>query len=199
MAQESQPATSHEKAEVPTATDATATGTPEMTPERRDEMAARLVNKWAVWSGAAGLIPVPAVDVLGVGGVQLHMLRRLSELYGVEFSENRGKALLASLAGASIPATSAYGIVSALKAFPIFGTLVGGFAMPLLSAGATYAIGKAFIKHFESGGTLLDFDVSHYREFIKSEKAKWGSRFKGSKSNSAPAVDSATRTPAASS
>jgi hypothetical protein len=43
--------------------------------------------------------------------------------------------------------------------------------MPVLSAGAAYAIGRAF---FESGGTLFDFDPSHYREFIKAEKAKKG-------------------------
>jgi hypothetical protein len=29
--------------------------------------------------------------------------------------------------------------------------------MPALFSGATYAIGMAFIQHFESGGTLLDF------------------------------------------
>ena len=41
-----------------------------------------------------------------------------------------------------------------------------------LSAGATYIIGKVFIQHFASGGTLLDFNPPDYREFIKAQQAK---------------------------
>ena len=71
-----------------------------------------------IWSGVAGLIPIPVVDVLAVGGLQIQMLRRLSQIYDVEFSENRGKALIAALAGTMIPATSGMGAASAMKADP---------------------------------------------------------------------------------
>lgn len=140
------------------------------------ELAAKLVNRFAVWSGAAGLIPLPIVDVFAVGGLQLQMLRRISQLYNVPFSENRGKALIASLAGALIPASSGIGAASALKFVPVIGTLASGFIMPVLSAGATYAIGKAFIEHFATGGTLLDFNPPDYREFVKKQKEMWDSR-----------------------
>ena len=100
---------------------------------------------------------MPFVDAAAVGGVQVQMLRRLSQIYEVPFSENRGKVLIAATAGALLPSTSTIGIYSTVKAVPFLGTIVGGLAMPVLSAGATYAIGQAFIKHFESGGTLLDF------------------------------------------
>ena len=61
-----------------------------------------------------------------------------------------------------------------VKSMPIVGTAVGAIVMPTLSAGATYAIGKAFIQHFASGGTLLDFNPPDYREFIKAQKEKFG-------------------------
>jgi hypothetical protein len=48
--------------------------------------------------------------------------------------------------------------------------------MPAFSACATYVIGKVFIQHFASGGTLLDFNPPDYREFIKAQKEKWASR-----------------------
>ena len=64
--------------------------------------------------------------------------------------------MIAALAGALLPLTSTVGIFSTVKAVPIVGSIIGELAMPLLSAGATYGIGQAFIKHFESGGTLLD-------------------------------------------
>ncbi len=132
-----------------------------------------LVDRFAIWSGVAGLVPIPVVDLLAVGGLQVQMLRRLSQIYDVEFSENRGKAVIAALAGTMIPATSGMGAASALKAVPILGMLASGFVMPVLSAGATFAIGKAFIQHFESGGTLLDFNPPDYRDFVKAQKEMW--------------------------
>ncbi len=162
---------------VASSTTADAAGT---TSEQRDELASKLVNRFAIWSGVAALIPLPVVDVFAVGGLQLQMLRRISQIYEVPFFENRGKALIASLAGSMIPATSGIGAASALKAVPFFGTIVAGFVMPVLSAGATYAIGKAFVQHFESGGTLLDFNPPDYREFVKAQKEMWDSRSTGS-------------------
>src|SRR5215471_13685294 len=98
---------------------ATGFDTAAMTDQERDEAASKLVDRFSLWSGAAGLIPIPFVDMAAVGGVQLQMLRRLSEIYGVPFSENRGKSVLASLAGSVIPAsTAAGGVTSALKAIP---------------------------------------------------------------------------------
>jgi len=150
--------------------------TAELTPAQRLEMATKLVDRFALWGGVGGLIPVPVVDVAAVAGIQLQMLRRLSQIYNVPFSENGGKALIAALAGTMIPATSGIGAASMLKSIPVLGTIASGFVMPALAAGATYAIGKAFIQHFESGGTLLDFNPPDYREFIKAQKEKWDSR-----------------------
>src|SRR5450755_2738157 len=168
-------------------------------PAERNAMASKLVDKFSLWSGVAGLLPIPVVDVFAVGGLQLQMLNRLSQIYGVAFAENRGKALIASLAGSWIPATSGIGAASALKVVPILGTLISGFVMPVLSAGATYAIGKAFIQHFESGGTLLDFNPPDYREFIKAQKQMWDSRRAGSKISQSSSSETTTGAAATSS
>jgi uncharacterized protein (DUF697 family) len=154
--------------------------TTEVTDESRDEAASKLVDRFSLWSGAAGLIPVPLVDIAAVGGVQLQMLRRLSEIYGVPFTDNRAKSLIASLAGSVLPAsaasTTAMGVASVLKAIPGVGTVIAASTMPVFSAGATWVIGKVFIQHFASGGTLLDFNPPDYREFIKAQKEKWNAR-----------------------
>ena len=172
-------------AENPTSSSSeTSDATAASTPETREEMASKLVDRFALWSGVAGLIPVPLVDVATVGGLQIQMVRRISQIYDVEFSESRGSALIASLAGSRIPATSGIGAASMLKAVPIIGTIAGGFVMPVLSAGATYAIGKAFIQHFATGGTLLDFNPPDYREFIRAQRDLWDSRRTGRSANS---------------
>jgi uncharacterized protein (DUF697 family) len=139
-----------------------------MTDLDRDVSAAKLVDRFALWSGAAALIPLPLVDMAAVGGLQLRMLSRLSEIYGVPYSENRGKAIMASFAGTLIPASAAPAAASVLKSFPGIGTAIGALTMPTFSAGATYMIGRAFIQHFASGGTLLDFDPPDYRKFVST-------------------------------
>src|SRR6202140_301153 len=145
-------------------TEAASADAAEMTPESCRAAAVKLVERFSLWSGAAGLIPVPFVDLAAVGGVQIQMLRRISQIYGVPFTENRGKSIIAGLAGSMIPASSAMGTASLIKGLPLVGTLVSAIAMPALSAGATYAIGMAFIQHFSSGGTLLDFKPGSYHE-----------------------------------
>jgi uncharacterized protein (DUF697 family) len=170
------------------------------TDAERDELATQLVDRLSLWSGAAGLIPIPLLDMVAVGGVQLHMLRRLSEIYSVPFSENRGKSVLASIAGAVIPAstatTTAMGVGSFMKGLPGVGTAIGALTMPVVSAGATWIIGKVFMQHFASGGTLLDFNPPDYREFIKAQKEKLGMRAGAAGGSSTPAGGAAARSTA---
>src|SRR5260221_13805051 len=78
-----------------------------MTDAEREEAAGQLVDRFSLWSGAAGLIPVPLIDIVAVGGVQFQMVRKLSGVCGVAFTDNRGNGAIASLAGALIPANPA--------------------------------------------------------------------------------------------
>src|SRR5262249_3080563 len=82
-------------------------------------------------------------------------------------SRHRGKALLAGFAGTMIPASTGIGMASMIKSVPIAGSAIGAMTTPALAVAATYAIGLAFVEHFASGGTLLDFDPPDYQEFIK--------------------------------
>jgi uncharacterized protein (DUF697 family) len=179
MAQEPSASGSLGTGEQITTTDSTASTPDELKSDRR-ELATKLVDRFALWAGAAGAIPLPVVDLVAVGGLQVQMLRRLSQIYEVPFSANRGKSLVATLAGSLIPASSAAGAASLLKGVPVLGTIISTIVMAPLSAGATYAIGKAFIQHFESGGTLLNFNPPDYREFLKVHKEMWDKRMKSS-------------------
>jgi uncharacterized protein (DUF697 family) len=131
--------------------------------------AAKVVDRFSFWSGVAGLLPVPFVDLAAVAAVQIQMLRVISRIYDVPFSENRGKVLIAGLFGTVIPVSTGVGMASVVKSIPIAGTAVGALVTPALAVAATYAIGRVFIQHFASGGTLLDFEPPNYREFISRE------------------------------
>jgi uncharacterized protein (DUF697 family) len=142
------------------------------TERTRRVMANKLVKRMSLWAGAAGLIPMPFVDLAAIGGIQIEMLRRLSKLYNVPFSANRGKALIAGLVGTMIPASGGIGASSLIKGVPLAGVAISAVTMPALSAGASYAIGMAFIQHFDSGGTLLDFEPPDYHDFVKAQAAQ---------------------------
>src|SRR6185369_8260606 len=99
-------------------------------------LATKLVDRYTLYAGGAGLIPIPAADIAAVAAVQLQLVRKLSEIYGVPFSENLGKSLIASLAGVAIPSSTAGAVGSALKAVPVIGTGIGAMTMSAASAGA---------------------------------------------------------------
>ena len=118
----------------------------------------------------AGLIPVPFVDLVAVSGAHLKMLREVSKVYGVEFQAERGKAVIASLIGYIVPKALSFGTVgSLLKTIPVLGEFVGAPFMVAFCGASTYAIGKVFIQHFESGGTFLTFDPAKVKEYFRKE------------------------------
>jgi uncharacterized protein (DUF697 family) len=159
----------------------TTTGVASVSPDRRAEQAQATVQRYTTWSIIGGAIPFPVVDIVAVGALQLQMLRRLAAIYDVPFQENLGKSVVASLMGSVLPAsaatTTALTFGSALKAIPAIGAAISIVAMPSLAAGATYVIGRVFMQHFASGGTLLDFHAPDYSEFIKAHSGKAASNF----------------------
>ena len=136
----------------------------------KEQQARKVVKNYMWWSMGAGLIPVPFADLVAVSAVQLKMLAEVSKVYGMEFQENRGKAVVAALIGYVVPSTLSFGSVgSLLKAIPVVGTLVGAPSMVLFCGASTYAVGKIFIQHFESGGTFLTFDPIKVKEHFQKE------------------------------
>lgn len=136
----------------------------------KQQQAMKTVKNYMWWSMGAGLIPVPFVDLVAVSGVQLKMLAELAKIYGVEFQESRGKAIIGSLLAYVVPSTISFGSVgSLLKSIPVVGGLVGGPSMVLFCGASSYALGKVFVQHFESGGTFLTFDPDKVRDHFKQE------------------------------
>ncbi len=138
-----------------------------------------IIEKYSKWSFGAGLIPLPAIDLVALTAIQLKMVAEIAEAYGESFSENKVKSIVTALLGGALPQTlTTGGISSTLKAIPIFGSVVGMATMPLISAAVTYAIGATFINHFESGGTLLDVNLSEMTKSVKENIVKYKNKNK---------------------
>jgi len=125
----------------------------------KEAAAMRLVREYMGWSTGAGLIPLPLFDVAAIVLVELKMVHSLADLYGVPFSRSAAKSVIGALVGGGGTYILAAPVASLVKAIPVVGTLAGAITEPAIAAAATYALGKIFIQHFESGGTLLDFNL----------------------------------------
>jgi uncharacterized protein (DUF697 family) len=125
----------------------------------------QIVRNNVLWAAAAGLVPVPFYDVAAITLVQVKLLKNLSDIYNVTFSENLVKNLVTSLlAGIGTPALARGMLGSLIKSIPVVGTVLGSVAQPIFAGAITFAVGRVFITHFESGGTFLDFDPAAVRE-----------------------------------
>lgn len=138
--------------------------------KNRSEEAASIIKNHMIWSMGAGLIPVPVVDMFAVSAIQLDMIRQLATLYDIDFRQTEGKARITALTGTGLARLGA----RAVKFIPGVGSVLGGVTMAVLSGATSYALGEAFRKHFETGGTMLDFDPARFKKYYdeKFEKGK---------------------------
>ena len=163
----------------PETPEATAETAPDSDDIRINE-AHNIVKNHVLGAMGISLVPIPLVDLVALSGIQLKMLHSLANLYQVPFSENLGKSLIVSLVGGVMPTSTAITLASFTKALPVVGTATGMVSVSILGGSTTYAIGSVFIQHFESGGTLLDFNPKEMRDYFtnkfqegKKVAAKW--------------------------
>jgi uncharacterized protein (DUF697 family) len=125
--------------------------------------ALKIVRSYCGWSAVAGLVPVPGLDLAAIIGVQVKMLGKLAELYHVPFDAKMVRPLIVTLVSGGSGWLLGGLTANLIKA-------IGGFALaliaqPPMASASCWATGRVFIMHFESGGTLLDFDPAKMRAY----------------------------------
>lgn len=130
-----------------------------------EEAADRIIRHHVYASMGVSLIPAPLIDVVALTGIQLNMLRKISELYGVPFSRSRVKKIMLSLLGGIFPPIhSGFLAMSMAKFIPVAGQTAAVTAMPILAGATTYAIGKLVAHHFALGGTFTTFNPAQTKD-----------------------------------
>ncbi len=141
-----------------------------------------LVKGYMLGSLGIGLVPYPGVDMAVLVAIQLKMLHNLAKLYEVDFSNELAKEVIASCLGGIIPGA----LSSQLSRFiPVYGVLVKGISTAAFAGALTYAVGKLFIQHFESGCTFLTLDPAqvkaHFAHEFEQGKVEVNKNFVGIK------------------
>lgn len=144
----------------------------ESTQELTDkEKATKTIRDNTLFAMAVSIAPIPLIDIPVVGSIQYSMLSRLCQIYGVEFSKNRSRAIITALITSSTPMVL-LGLASAAKIMPGLGTVIGSAGAITTSGAFTYALGQVIIKHFEQGGSLSTFNVKTAQDVFRNEMEK---------------------------
>jgi len=134
----------------------------------RVDAARHIIKNHVIAAMSVTLVPVPLVDLLALGALQLRMVRQLARLYGLPFYRGLGRGLIAALLGAVLPTSAALSAASLVKSVPGLGTTVGVIGASSLGGAATYAVGHTFLRHFATGGNLLSFDPDDTRDYLQA-------------------------------
>ncbi len=140
--------------------------------EKKDVGAKKTVKKYMLGALGVGIVPIPLLDTALISGIQLKMIHSLADIYNVEFSKHLAKSIVASLLGGSVPLSFSVNLSSLIKSVPLYGQITGMVSVSLFGSASTYAVGRVFIQHFESGGTFLTLDPRKVREYYAKQLKK---------------------------
>jgi uncharacterized protein (DUF697 family) len=153
-------------------------GSPEAATLSDDDIARQLTAEsltkdYVLASVAASIVPVAIFDIAAVVAIQMRMIQKLSQLYGKPFSDKMGRKVIYALAGGVLGYGAGYAVAaSATKLIPGIGWMVGMVSLPVVAGASTYAVGRSIARHYEDGGSLMDFDASKMRAFYKEQFEK---------------------------
>lgn len=148
-----------------------------------------IINNNIALAMGAGLIPLPWVDFAAITAVQLKLGKELADHYGVDYKEDQVKGVVVALIGAYTSTAAATTAGSALaKTLPGLGSVIGFVTLPLVAGAITYAVGKVFVQHLDSGRTFLSLnapdveagflrEVEKGKEVVSAKTKNLGSKF----------------------
>jgi uncharacterized protein (DUF697 family) len=152
-----------------------------------------VVRLYSMIGAGVGLLPGGLLNFGAILIVQIAMVWRIANIFGHNEGKERIRGSILSLIGSAVPTVVGHSAGFAVATIPaiIAGTAVYFIVTPVLAYAMTQAVGKAFIMHFESGGTLLTFDPRAFGEyFLKEFQTAGGTIKKDVKDQAAAATTS---------
>jgi uncharacterized protein (DUF697 family) len=127
---------------------------------QRETEAMHIVYRYAAMSAGAALIPTPGADTVVLAGLHAALIKQLCDHYGVSFTDHVARNIMMAVLASVIPGS--FGSLASRKAIQVLSSATRVFGWAILSASSaafTYGLGRLFVTHFESGGTLLSLDT----------------------------------------
>jgi CRP-like cAMP-binding protein/small-conductance mechanosensitive channel/uncharacterized protein (DUF697 family) len=134
------------------------------------DKALKIVNRYSKIAAGAGLVPGALINFALILTVQVTMVWKLARCFGNKETVERVRGSIMSLLASGIPAALGHGTALAVTTTAVVaGSLLYFLFTPVLAYAVTQAVGRTFVMHFESGGTLLTFDATAFQDYFLSE------------------------------
>lgn len=138
--------------------------------ERRRMQAELIIRKYSLLAMGAGLIPIPVVDVVATGGLEVMLIAELARLYEFKVPEKLVfLKLLVTAAGSILPVYVSIKTYSFLRTLPWIGHTLFSGLISIASGATMYAVGRIFQEHYESGGTFLSLNNAYLKRFFEEK------------------------------
>jgi uncharacterized protein (DUF697 family) len=158
-------------------------------PQYRRSAANKLVRAATLVSLAAGLQPIPLVDIPILLSNQIRMTLRIAAVYGEPINAQHLREILSTVAGGL---ALRYLAEELAKAAPIGGDLVSG----AIAAAGTYALGQVAIEYYENGKRLSRQQINDmFNRYYRRYREEHPSESNGSAPALPPAAESVTAEP----
>ena len=132
----------------------------------------KIMKLHTILSMTLAFVPHTGLGLAAKVSIQFNMIKKISKLYQVTVNEQILKMAITSSISSIMSSLASYGIGKTLNPFQDFGHLAKGMTDSVVSGFLTAAIGKVYINHFETGGTLSTIQLHHFTDFLIEEIEK---------------------------
>jgi small-conductance mechanosensitive channel/CRP-like cAMP-binding protein/uncharacterized protein (DUF697 family) len=134
------------------------------------DAAMKIVNRYSKIAAGAGFVPGALINFVAILAVQVTMVWKLARCFGYKEPVERVRGSIMSLLASGIPAALGHGTALAVTTTAVVASsLIYFLFTPVLAYAVTQAVGRTFVMHFESGGTLLTFDAAAFQDYFLRE------------------------------
>lgn len=132
----------------------------------RQAQAGRIVERYANYAAVGGLIPLPVLDILGITATVVKMVEALARHYGQPIRRDRARTLVAGLVGGVGQVGAGSVAATTLAKFVPGANFLALMVSSVTASALVRMIGRAFVLHFETGGTALTLDEAAIRAYF---------------------------------
>lgn len=133
------------------------------------EGAMQIIQEHSLFATGASFIPLFGVDIAAITAVQTRMVKKLCDLYGIEFDAHMTRTALTSLAIVSLSQLTVLVLSKLGEASSSFQSFAGTLTKAAITGLFTAEVGQVYKLHFDKGGNLEDLSLDNFREYIAEQ------------------------------
>ncbi len=128
----------------------------------------KIITKSSAKASAIAALPIPLIDVAGVSFVQLQMVKKIGEKYGVS-TDDKSSILISSVITALLGKLISVGVSSAVNATNLDKMLGESLVKASIAGFVTTITGEVYDNHFKNNGSFEDISVEGFLDYLKDQ------------------------------